>query len=134
MKALKYNDTDGLKVLELIDDAARADWGGSWRMPTKAEWEKLTDTNIIIWKWDETRLGYTVTSRIEGSAGNQIFLPIKSTEYKVADKLRTVGLYWSATLYEQNFFEAYQVLFYDGHHEVSTNQRCYHRLIRPVSY
>ena len=130
----KYGPNDKKNVLEMCDDAASVNWGGSWRMPTKAEWEKLTDTNNFIWKWDETRLGYTVTSRIEGYAGNQIFLPIKSTEYKVADKLRTVGLYWSATLYEQNFFEAYQVLFYDGHHEVSTNQRCYHRLIRPVSY
>jgi len=30
----KYNDTDNLMTLELIDDAAYANWGGNWRIPT----------------------------------------------------------------------------------------------------
>ena len=33
----KYNETDGLTVLEAIDDAATANMGSDWRMPTSAE-------------------------------------------------------------------------------------------------
>ena len=33
----KYNGTDGLTVLEAIDDAATANMGSDWRMPTSAE-------------------------------------------------------------------------------------------------
>lgn len=32
----KYNSTDGKTVLDLEDDAARANWGGEWHIPTKA--------------------------------------------------------------------------------------------------
>ena len=37
----KYNATDGKTVLEASDDAAVANWGGSWRMPTTAEFQAL---------------------------------------------------------------------------------------------
>ena len=33
----KYNGADGLTVLEAIDDAAKANMGSDWRMPTSAE-------------------------------------------------------------------------------------------------
>ena len=38
----KYNTTLGA-TLEPDDDAARQNWGGSWRMPTDAEWTWLRD-------------------------------------------------------------------------------------------
>lgn len=37
----KYNETDGKTILEAVDDAAVANWGGSWRMPTKADFQAL---------------------------------------------------------------------------------------------
>lgn len=37
----KYNSTDNKTSLEICDDAARAYWRGSWRMPTKDEFEAL---------------------------------------------------------------------------------------------
>ena len=37
----KYNSTDGLTTLEAVDDAAVANWGGSWRMPTTADFQAL---------------------------------------------------------------------------------------------
>ena len=33
----KYNATDGLTVLDIEDDAARANWGGDWHMPNRAQ-------------------------------------------------------------------------------------------------
>ena len=37
----KYNDADGLDVLELEDDPAYAEWGGNWRTPTDEDWKEL---------------------------------------------------------------------------------------------
>ena len=37
----KYNGADGLTVLEAIDDAATANMGSDWRMPTSAETREL---------------------------------------------------------------------------------------------
>ena len=39
----KYNKTDGLTVLEAIDDAARVNMGSEWRMPTSAETLELVE-------------------------------------------------------------------------------------------
>ena len=45
----KYNNTDKKTTLELSDDAANVNWGGDWRMPTRAEHEELT--NHCSWTW-----------------------------------------------------------------------------------
>ncbi|MDD6782411.1 MAG: hypothetical protein PUD89_05750, partial [Bacteroidales bacterium] len=36
-----YGTVDNKTVLDLADDAARANWGGAWRMPTDEEWTEL---------------------------------------------------------------------------------------------
>lgn len=41
----KYNDTDNLMILELIDDAAYANWSGNWRIPTIQQFLELCDSN-----------------------------------------------------------------------------------------
>ena len=45
----KYNTTDNLTTLEVADDAARLHWGGTWRIPTKAEFQELMDS--CYWEW-----------------------------------------------------------------------------------
>ena len=40
-KLTKYNGKDGKTVLDLEDDAARVNMGGSWRMPTNEEFEQF---------------------------------------------------------------------------------------------
>lgn len=37
----KYNSTDGKTVLDLEDDAAHMNMGGSWRMPTDEDFTEL---------------------------------------------------------------------------------------------
>ncbi|MDY4512770.1 MAG: hypothetical protein SPE10_04900, partial [Paludibacteraceae bacterium] len=44
-----YGTVDNKTVLELADDAARANWGGAWRMPTDAEWTELREN--CTWTW-----------------------------------------------------------------------------------
>ena len=62
---------DGAGNLNPQYDAAAANWGGDWRMPTVAEmWELI---NNCTWTWTTQNgvSGYNV----EGPNGNSIFLP-----------------------------------------------------------
>ena len=72
--------TDKKKVLDPEDDAARVNWGGTWRMQTRAEWDTLCDTEKFDWTWVEDynssgSYGYLVTSKVTGYENNSIFLP-----------------------------------------------------------
>ena len=42
---------DGKRVLEAADDAATANWGSDWRMPTYDELSELTNTDNCSWAW-----------------------------------------------------------------------------------
>ena len=48
----KYNETDSKTILEASDDAAVANWGGSWRMPTTAEFQALGNAVNTAWTAD----------------------------------------------------------------------------------
>lgn len=114
----KYNTNirrgvvDNNATLELEDDAARVNWGGNWRMPTKLEQNELK--KYCKWKW--TRVngveGYKVTSKING---NSIFLPMAG--YRAGASVRGVGsqgFYWSSSLNENNPSCAYSLVLSSG--------------------
>ena len=94
----KYNSVDNKENLDLADDAARANWGGSWRMPTYKEWYELRYN--CNWEWSELpyewgvgvsdyeRYGYKVTSKTNG---NSIYFPVGWSESSSA-------FYWSSEL------------------------------------
>lgn len=67
-----YGTVDNKTTLDLSDDAARANWGGSWRMPTDAELTELRTECTWTWTTENGVNGYKVTSK---SNGNSIFLP-----------------------------------------------------------
>ena len=52
-------------------DAARANWGGTWRLPTMAECQELVDKCT----WTPTTQGGSNGCRVSGPNGNSIFLP-----------------------------------------------------------
>lgn len=90
-------DIDNKTTLELSDDAARANWGGKWRMATESEWRELENKCL----WSKTTInnvnGYLVTSKYNG---NSIFLPI--TGYYHESLLFEAGSscdYWSSSLF-----------------------------------
>lgn len=75
-------------------DAARANWGGNWRMPTRAEQDELF--NECTWEW--TTLNGVNGYRVTGPNGNSIFLP--ATGYRDGTSLvdeGSYGNYWSST-------------------------------------
>ena len=89
---------DNKTTLELSDDAAHVNWGGSWRMPTKAEQEELMDTDNCTWEWTTQNEvnGYKVTSK---KNGNSIFLPAAGCRYNSnLDDAGSYGYYWSSSL------------------------------------
>ena len=70
-----YPTKDGRKVLEPVDDAATANWGNGWRMPTKKEMEELIA--YCTWEWTTVNgvYGAKVYSKVEGLEDQYIFLP-----------------------------------------------------------
>ena len=75
-------------------DAATANWGGSWRMPTNDEMQELVDH--CEWEW--TEVNGVNGSRVIGPNGSCIFLPAAgarggSSLYDDGDH----GYYWSST-------------------------------------
>ena len=45
----KYTGSDGKIALDEEDDAAKANWGGNWRMPTTAEYVALGNAVNAVW-------------------------------------------------------------------------------------
>ena len=103
-----YGTVDNKTTLELSDDAARAHWGGSWRMPTKAEQDELR--NNCSWEWTTQNgvNGYTVT----GPNGNSIFLPAAGFRNDgLFDWAGSIGKYWSSSLCSGGPYYAYLLEF-----------------------
>ncbi len=87
---------DNKTVLDPEDDAAHVNWGGSWRMPTDAEWTELRTKCTWTWTTQNGVNGRLVT----GPNGKSIFLP--AAGYRDVTDLGNAGSsgdYWSSSLY-----------------------------------
>lgn len=108
---LRYSISDRKIQLAPTDDAARANWGGEWRMPTIAECEELADPDKCEWEWitKDGVNGYKVTGK---KTGNSIFLPITGFRFYDGVQFRAIkGVYWTSTLYSGNPTKAYCLEF-----------------------
>ena len=108
---LKYSTTDRKTQLVPSDDAARANWGGEWRIPTVDECEELVDPDKCSWEWTtkDGVNGYKVTGK---KTGNSIFLPITGFRFYEDVQFRAInGIYWSSTLYTGNPNKAWCIEF-----------------------
>ena len=94
-----YGTVDNKTQLDLIDDAARTYWGGSWRMPTEAEFTELREQCTWTWTTQNGVWGYEVTSMKSGYTNQSIFLPAAGYRYgsSLFDKGYD-GYYWSSSL------------------------------------
>ena len=125
---------DKKTVLDLTDDAARVNWGSTWRMPTDAEWFALLDTANFDWDWDNVRKGYMVTSKVSGYEGNNIFLPGAGYMYDDIFDGIYAGNYWSSwngASYGSEY--ALSVYFYSKNVSRILMERYYGFSVRPVS-
>lgn len=102
---------DNKKKLDILDDAAHANWSGSWRMPTNAEFNELRTK--CTWAWT-TQNGVN-GSKVIGPNGNTIFLPSAGERDDVALwNQGGLGFYWSSTLATNNSGSAYTLRFGSG--------------------
>ncbi len=117
-------------VLPLSRDAANADWGGTWRMPTKAEIEELLDEDNCTWTLSREAKGRIVTSK---SNGNRIFLPAAGYRYYSSlGNAGSYGYYWSSSLNTNRSTCAYRLIFYGADENWNSNDRYYGYSVRPV--
>ena len=85
IEVLKYNEKDGKEVLDLEDDAARANLGVGYRIPTKEDWEELLDdckweavTTTLSEIIDPSQKKVIARWKVTGPNGNSIVLPTTS--------------------------------------------------------
>ena len=104
----KYNThssdgtVDNKTTLDSEDDVAHVKLGGSWRMPTDAEWTELQ--NNCTWTWTSNYngtgvAGRIVTSNVEGYKDKSIFLPAAGYRHDTSlSRSGSDGDYWSSSL------------------------------------
>lgn len=114
-------------------DAATANWGNKWRMPTEDEIEELSDKCSWVWTSRNGYNGYLVT----GPNANSIFL--SAAGYRGETWLAhggSRGYYMSSTPYDDTY--AFHLDFDSRSHNVYAGlddgiYRYYGRSVRPVS-
>ena len=129
-----YGTVDNKTQLELSDDAARVNWGGSWRMPTDAEWTELREQCTWTWTTQNGVKGYKVTSKKSGYTNNSIFLPVAGyRDDSLLYGAGSVGDYWSSSLYTGGSpYYAWFVGFNSSNVISSSNYRGLGFSVRPV--
>lgn len=133
----QYGPVDNRTVLELSDDAARKNWGGSWRMPTEAEFQELLYKCTWTWITMNGKNGYKVVSKING---NSIFLPAAGFHYDTSLCLPdSDGGFWSSSLCKDGSYFARCLSFSSSYHNTSSSYlntdnggRSYGISVRPV--
>lgn len=124
-----YGTVDNKTTLELADDAAHVNWGGSWRMPTKAEQDELRTKCTWVWSDLNGKKGYKVT----GPNGNFIFLPAAgfcdNSDLKFAG---SYGGYWSSSLSTSGSLSACYWFFNSDGVDLNGYIRYFGRSVRAV--
>ena len=112
-------------------DAARANLGGNWRMPTYDECQELIDNCNVVWTDDYNGTGVkgsVFTSRING---NSIFLPATGRcRNSSVDAVGLLGLYLSASWYSSS--DNWVLGLYSGDNVLGHFDRYYGLSVRGV--
>ena len=128
-----YGTVDNKTTLEAADDAARANWGGSWRMPTDAELTELREQCTWTWTTQNGVYGYKVTSKKSGYTNKSIFLPAAGYRYDSSIyNAGSNGYYWSSSLYTGSPSYAWDVSFSSDGVYRGRDNRSYGFSVRPV--
>ena len=110
-------------------DAATANWGGDWRMPTRAEQQELLNNCTWTWTTQNGVNGYNV----EGPNGNSIFLPAAGDRYGSSlYSAGSNGYYWSSAPYEYHDLFACYLYFCSDGHGMYDSSRYNGQSVRPV--
>lgn len=115
-------------------DAATANWGAPWKMPTKSQIEELI--NLGNDKYNVTKENGVAGMRFTGNNGGSIFLPAAGvTYYGNSEHVGEYGCYWSSSIFAEDSRAARLLFFYlyDYYYTSGSQEERYMGLpIRPV--
>ena len=110
-------------------DAAAANWGGTWRMPTKDEIREL----IYNCSWTPETQNGVDGFKVTGSNGNYIFIPASGYRDGSSSYIYGECYYWSSTPHQYSSDYSY-ILYSDYEYQSEDMNYRYRGLtIRPVS-
>lgn len=122
---------DGKTQLELGDDAARANWGGKWRMPTETEMGELVNNTDQEWTTINSVAGRKFMKKSDHSV--YIFLPAAGGQNVASFYGQgSFGFYWSSTLRTGDPELAWYYYFYSSYADMGYNYRYYGYPVRAV--
>lgn len=109
----KYNSMDDKTVLDLSDDPARAVYGGSWRLPTRAEFTALGNAvnSVFTRNYNGSGVrGLVCTDKTDSS--KVLFFPAAGFCYDGRFTFaRDYGFYWSSSLFSSDIQNAAYLAF-----------------------
>lgn len=128
---------DNKTVLESADDAATANWGSAWKMPTHAQWQELVSNTISEWgTLDNVSGQYFYKKDASGTkvADTYIFLPAAGYRYDTSlGNQGSSGFYWSSELGGVYSDKAWRLYFGSGLVNADSDySRVYGYSVRPV--
>lgn len=126
-----YGEVDGKFTLDLDDDAARINWGGAWRMPTRSDFIELIDNCTTEWTTQNGINGSVFTSKKNGKS---IFMPAAGFMYGPTLNYKgTYGDYWSSSLGEGFWYRSWALAINSGEPTTFCDGRYRGFPVRPVT-
>ena len=127
-----YGTVDNKTVLEPSDDAATANWGRDWQMPSYKQCMELINSSYTTTTWTTMngKYGRKITSK---SNGNSIFLP--TAGYRDGTSLiyaGSYGYYWSRSLVASYSSNACYLGVSAAYIYASSRHRSHGQSVRPV--
>ena len=142
----KYNnsgDSGTYTVLQPEDDAATANWGSAWKMPTHAQWQELVSqypyssssrTKRCCWTSNYNSTGVAGLAFYDASDNILLFLPAAGYRYDTSlSGQGSSGRYWSSELGSDDPVGAWRLRFNDSSVKADNIfNRCGGQSVRPV--
>jgi uncharacterized protein (TIGR02145 family) len=128
-----YGTVDNKTELEPSDDAATANWGSGWQMPSMEQYDELYNSSYTTTTWTTMngKYGRKITSK---SNGNSIFLPAAARRLGTSLlDAGSSGYYWSRSVGTSGSSLAVYYLYFDSSN-IDTNYyaRIFGLSVRPV--
>ena len=123
---------DNKTELEPSDDAATANWGSGWQMPSYEQFNELINSSYTTTTWTTLngKDGRKISSK---SNGNSIFLP--AVGYRNGTSLSSAGgsgFYWSRSLSTSSGYNACYLYFHPSNVSMYSSSRFAGQSVRPV--
>jgi hypothetical protein len=119
----------GSNIARTNYDAATANWGEPWYMPSLSQFEELLASCTSVWTTQNSVKG----RKFIGTNGGTIFLPAAGQRSNSeSEAVGKEGQYWSSTLTDGNLGSARSLNIYSGGASVGKQFRNFGKTVRPV--